>query len=155
VVGLATGVPSAFFQTQAAGGQKPGDGPFVPWVVWAWDRLGVVGVLLLLGVVTAGLRQLAGRHTAWLAPELRVLGVAYPVYLLAVVRPITSMWRFLLLDLPIAAVLASAAARGSLGRTLSPRWRWRVAAAVLAGLVAMGWWTTIMLTRTPWADSPP
>jgi len=155
VVGLATGVPSAFFATQAAWGQKPSDGPFVPWVTWAWEQLGVVGVLLLFGLVAAGLRQLAGQHTAWLAPELRVLGVAYPLYLLAVVRPITSMWRFLLLDLPIAAALASAAARGTLGRTLSPRWRWRVAAAVLVGLVAMGWWTAVLLTRTPWADSPP
>jgi hypothetical protein len=155
VVGLATGVPSAFFQTQAAWGQKPTDGPFVPWVTWAWDQMGVVGVLLLVGLVAAGVHQLAGRHTAWLAGELRVFGVVYPLYLLAVVRPITSMWRFLLLDLPIAAALASAAVGGSLGRTLSPRWRWRVAAAALVGLAAMGWWVTVMLTRTPWADSPP
>ena len=67
----------------------------------------------------------------------------------------TRRWRFLLLDLPIAAALASAAARGSLGRTLSPRWRWRVAAAALVALAAMGWWVAVMLTRTPWADSPP
>ena len=155
LVGLVTGVPSAFFETQAAWGQKPTDGPFVPWVIWAWEHLGVVGVLLLLGVVAAGLHQLAGRHTAWLAGELRVFGVVYPLYLLAVVRPITSMWRFLLLDLPIAAALASAAVGGSLGRTLSPHWRWRVGAAALVGLVAMGWWVTVMLTRVPWADSPP
>ena len=71
------------------------------------------------------------------------------------VRPITSMWRFLLLDLPIAAVLASAAVRGSLGRTFSPQWRWRVAGAALVGLAAMAWWVTVMLTRTPWNDSPP
>jgi hypothetical protein len=154
-VGLATGVPSAFFQTQAAWGQKPSDGPFLPWIVWAWDHLGVVGVLLLIGIVVGGVRQLAGRHTAWLASDLRVFGVVYPLYLLAVVRPITSMWRFLLLDLPIAAVLASAAARGSLGRTLSPRWRWRVAGAAVVGLAAMAWWVTVLLTRTPWADSPP
>jgi hypothetical protein len=155
IVGLATGVPSAFFATQAAWGQKPTDGPFVPWVTWAWEQMGVVGVLLLLGVVAAGVQQLAGRHTAWLASEIRVLGVVYPLYLLAVVRPITSMWRFLLLDLPIAAALASAAVRGSLGRTFSPHWRWRVAAAALAALVAMGWWVTVLLTRIPWADSPP
>ncbi|MDX6284477.1 MAG: hypothetical protein QOH03_5548 [Kribbellaceae bacterium] len=155
IVGLATGVPSAFFQTQAAWGQKPTDGPFLPWITWAWGRMGVVGVLLLLGAVAAGVQQLAGRHTAWLVDELRVFGVAYPIYLLAVVRPITSMWRFLLLDLPIAAALASGAARGGLGRTLSPRWRWRVAAAALVGLAAMGWWVAVMLTRTPWADTPP
>lgn len=155
IAGWATGVPSAFFETQAAWGQRPGAGPFLPWLGWAWDHLGVVGVLLLVGVVVFSLRQLAGRHTAWLASEVRVFGVVYPVYLLAVLRPITSMWRFLLLDLPIAAVLASAAARGALGHTVSPRWRWRVCAAVLVGLVAMAWWVMVMLTRVPWADSPP
>ncbi|GMA86961.1 hypothetical protein GCM10025868_22110 [Angustibacter aerolatus] len=81
--------------------------------------------------------------------------MAYPVYLLSVVRPITSMWRFLLLDLPIAAALASAAVRGPLGRTLSPRWRWRVAGAALLALAAMAVWVAVLLTRTPWADSPP
>ncbi|GAB3674831.1 hypothetical protein [Angustibacter aerolatus] len=155
IVGWRTGVPTAFFQTQAAWGQKPTDGPFLPWISWAWDRLGVVGVLLLLGVVVAGLHQLSSRHTAWLAGELRLFGVAYPVYLLSVVRPITSMWRFLLLDLPIAAALASAAVRGPLGRTLSPRWRWRVAGAALLALAAMAVWVAVLLTRTPWADSPP
>ena len=30
--GCATGVPDAFFQTQAAWGQRPADGPFLPWL---------------------------------------------------------------------------------------------------------------------------
>ena len=108
----------------------------------------------LLGVVGGRIRVLAGRHTAWLVTELRVFGVAYPIYLLAVVRPITSMWRFLLLDLPLAAALASAAARGAklhVDRT----WWWRVAIAALLGLAAMSWWVAVYLTRIPWSDSPP
>ena len=156
VVGVATGVPTAFFQTQAVWGQVPARGPFVPWFTWAWERQGVVGVLLLLGAVAALVSVVAGRHAAWLSTELRVWAVVYPVYLLAVVRPITSMWRFLLLDLPLGAVLASIAVRGtSLGRPLSRRWRWRVAATLLAALVAMSWWVGVLLTRTPWNDSPP
>jgi hypothetical protein len=154
IVGFATGVPRAFFLTQAAWGQKPADGPFVPWFTWAWDQLGVIGVLLLVGVVAGVLRLLVGRHTAWLATDLRVFGVAYPVYLLAVVRPITSMWRFLLLDLPLAAVLASAAARGARPH-VSPHWKGRLAAAVVIGLAAMTWWVVVYLTRVPWSDSPP
>lgn len=156
VVGVATGVPTAFFQTQAVWGQVPAKGPFVPWFTWAHDRLGVVGVLLLLGTVAALVSLVAGRHAAWLSTELRVWAVVYPVYLLAVVRPITSMWRFLLLDLPLGAVLASIVVRGtSLGRPLSRRWGWRVAATLLAALAAMSWWVAVLLTRTPWNDSPP
>ncbi len=156
IVGVATGVPTAFFQSQAVWGQSPGTGPFVPWFAWAWDHLGVVGVLLLVGAVAALCSVVAGRHAAWLSGELRVWAVAYPLYLLAVLRPITSMWRFLLLDLPIAAVLASVAVRGTrLGRPGSPRWRWRVAAVLVGAVAAMGWWVGVLLTRIPWNGSPP
>ena len=67
-----------------------------------------------------------GRHGRWLAVELRVWALAYPLYLLAVVRPITSMWRFLLLDFPIAAVVASVAMRTSTGAKVVTHWRRRV-----------------------------
>ncbi len=154
IVGYATGVPQAFFLTQEAWGQRPTNGLFVPWVTWAFHGLGLAGVGLLLGVVAAGLHVLLGRHTAWLAHDLRVFGVAYPLYLLAVVRPITSMWRFLLLDLPLAAALASAAARGARPH-VSPHWRRRLAVALLVGLAALVWWTFVYLTRVPWSDSPP
>jgi hypothetical protein len=154
IVGMVTGVPDAFFQTQEAWGQRPADGPFLPWLTWAWAGLGLLGVVLLLVVVAAGARLLTSRHTAWLASELRVFGVVYPVYLLAVVRPITSMWRFLLLDLPIAAALASVAARGG-QQHVRREWHWRVAAAAVVALGAMTWWTAVYLTRIPWGDSPP
>ncbi|HEX3004133.1 MAG TPA: hypothetical protein VHO27_07975 [Angustibacter sp.] len=154
IVGYATGVPQAFFLPQEAWGQRPTDGLFVPWITWAFHGLGLAGVGLLLGVVAAGLHVLLGRHTAWLADDVRVFGVAYPLYLLAVVRPITSMWRFLLLDLPLAAALASAAARGARPR-VSPHWRRRLALALLVGCAALTWWTFVYLTRVPWSDSPP
>ncbi len=155
-VGLATGVPTAFLDTQAVWGQNPASGPFVPWFSWAFDRAGVVGVLLLVGAVAALVSVVVGRHGAWLAAELRVWAVVYPLYLFAVVRPITSMWRFLLLDLPLAAVAASVALRATdLWRPGSPHWRWRVAGAALLAVVAMSWWVGVLLTRTPWNDSPP
>ena len=76
-----------------------------------------------------------GRHGRWLAVELRVWALAYPLYLLAVVRPITSMWRFLLLDFPIAALVASVAMRTSTGAKVVVHWRRRVGvvAVVLLG----------------------
>jgi hypothetical protein len=160
IVGLATGVPDAFLQTQAVWGQRPEQGLFLPWIAWAWGGLGLVGVLLLLGVVAAFVAAVLGRHGRWLSVELRVWAIAYPLYLLAVLRPITSMWRFLLLDLPLAAVLASMLARGRLravgtARVRWPELRWRLAAAGVAALVGMTWWAAVLLTRTPWSDSPP
>lgn len=160
IVGVATGVPDAFFQTQAVWGQRPAKGLFLPWLAWAWAGAGVAGVLALLGVVTLWVALVLGRHGRWLSTELRVWAIVYPVYLLAVVRPITSMWRFLLLDFPVAAVLASVLARG---RITGPgvarlRWRelrWRLVAAGLMGVVGMSWWVGVLLTRTPWSDSPP
>lgn len=160
VVGLATGVPDAFLQTQAVWGQRPGQGLFLPWLQWAWQGLGVVGVLLLVGVVALWVALVLGRHGRWLSVELRVWAIAYPLYLLAVVRPITSMWRFLLLDFPIAAVLASVVARGAAHRSGAARlvWerlRWRLAATAVLALAGMAWWAAVLLTRTPWSDSPP
>jgi hypothetical protein len=171
IVGLATGVPDAFLQTQAVWGQRPEQGLFVPWLAWAWDGLGLVGVLLLVGVLALGVAAVLGRHGRWMSVELRVWAIAYPVYLLAVVRPITSMWRFLLLDFPLAAVLASALARGRLpragrsvvtgarlvarGRVPWRELRWRLAWAALLAVVGMTWWAGVLLTRTPWSDSPP
>jgi hypothetical protein len=96
-----------------------------------------------------------GRHGRWLAVEVRVWALAYPLYLFAVVRPITSMWRFLLLDFPVAALLASVAMRTSTGARVVPHWRRRVAlVAVWLGLGVL-WWTAGLLTYTPWGASPP
>lgn len=160
IVGLATGVPDAFLQTQAVWGQRPAQGLFLPWLTWAWKSAGVLGILVLVGVVALWIAAVLGRHGRWLSAELRVWAVAYPLYLLAVVRPITSMWRFLLLDFPVAAVLASVLARGRLSGRSAWRmpWRqlrWRLAAAGLLAVIGMTWWVGVLLTRTPWSDSPP
>ncbi|HET8616357.1 MAG TPA: hypothetical protein VFL94_12590 [Actinomycetales bacterium] len=155
IVGIATGIPDAFLQTQAVWGQRPGQGLFVPWFSWAWGSLGLPGVVLLVGTMAAWVALVLGRHGRWLSAELRVWAVAYPLYLLAVVRPITSMWRFLLLDFPIAAVAASLIARGAFARVEWRRLRWRLASAGVLALVGTTWWVAVLLTRTPWSDSPP
>ena len=72
VVGLVTGNLQGFFLTQAAWGQKPGEGPFVAWVLWSWDALGIAGVLLLLAIVASYVSLVVGRHGSWLAAEVRV-----------------------------------------------------------------------------------
>jgi hypothetical protein len=83
VVGVVSGLPSAFFDVQAAWGQRPESGPFVLWLSWAWDAHGVVGVVLLVGLVATYTALIMGRHGRWLAVELRVWALAYPLYLLS------------------------------------------------------------------------
>jgi hypothetical protein len=155
VVGIAGGLPMAFFDVQAAWGQKPESGPFVLWLSWAWNAHGLVGVTVLVGLVATYIALILGRHGRWLAIELRVWALAYPLYLLAVVRPITSMWRFLLLDFPIAALVASVAMRTSTGERVVSHWRRRVAIVALSLLGGLFWFTCTLLTYTPWAAAPP
>jgi hypothetical protein len=154
-VGVVSGLPRAFFDVQAAWGQNPASGPFVLWVSWAWEAHGLVGVVVLLALVATYIALIVGRHGRWLPAELRVWALAYPLYLLAVVRPITSMWRFLLLDFPVAALVASVAMRTSTGARVVPHWRRRVGVVALVLVVGMFWFTCTLLTFTPWAAAPP
>ncbi len=155
VVGITSGLPMAFFDVQAAWGQKPESGPFVLWLSWAWDAHGLVGVAILVALVVTYIALIVGRHGRWLAVELRVWALAYPLYLLAVVRPITSMWRFLLLDFPIAALVASVAMRTSTGARVVVHWRRRVGVVAVVLLGGLFWFTCTLLTFTPWAAAPP
>lgn len=155
VAGLATGVPTAFFDVQAAWGQKPAEGPFVLWFEWAWDAHGLFGVLVLLSLAATYVALVLGRHGRWLSVEMRAWALAYPLFLFAVVRPITSMWRFLLLDIPIAALVASVAMRTANGQKVVPHWRRRVAVVVVLLVGGIVWWTASLLTYTPWGSFPP
>ncbi len=131
VAGLVTGVPTAFFDVQAAWGQRPDKGPFVLWFEWAWQGKGLAGVVVLVALAATYVALVLGRHGRWICIEARAWALAYPLYLFAVVRPITSMWRFLLLDFPLAALLASVAMRTANGQGVVPHWRRRVAVVLL------------------------
>lgn len=155
LVGLVSGDPRAFFTIQAKWGQEPGKGPFVAWLTWAWDQMGIVGVLVLLALVVAYIALATGRHGRWLAVELRTWALAYPLFLLAVTRPITSMWRFLLLDFPLAAILVSIVVRGAEAGGVEPTWPRRLGVAVVGLVAGMAAWTVVLLTYTPWFDGPP
>ena len=155
VAGLVTGVPSAFFDVQAAWGQRPDKGPFVLWFEWAWQSKGVAGVVVLVALAVTYIALVLGRHGRWICIEARAWALAYPLYLFAVVRPITSMWRFLLLDFPIAALVASVAMRTANGQEVVPHWRRRVAVVLLVVVVGLFWWTCSLLVYTPWGSFPP
>lgn len=155
VAGFATGVPSAFFDVQAAWGQRPDKGPFVLWFEWAWQGKGAFGVLVLVALVGTYIALVVGRHGRWIAIEARAWALAYPLYLFAVVRPITSMWRFLLLDVPLAALVASVTMRTANGQSVVPHWRRRVAVVLLVLVGGILWWTCALLVYTPWGSFPP
>ena len=155
LAGVATGVPTAFFDVQAAWGQRPEEGPFVLWFQWAWDAKGLAGVIVLVALVATYIALVLGRHGRWISVEARAWALAYPLYLVAVVRPITSMWRFLLLDVPVAALVASVAMRTANGQSVVPHWRRRVAVVVLVLVGGIFWWTCTLLTYTPWGSFPP
>ena len=155
VAGWGSGIPSAFFEVQAAWGMQPSAGPFTLWLQWAWDSKGVLGVIVIVGLVATYISLIAGRHGRWIPVEVRAWAIAYPIYLFAVVRPITSMWRFLLLDFPLAALAASVAMRTSNGSQVVPHWRRRVGIVVLLLLIGMLWWSSSLLTYTPWGSRPP
>jgi len=65
------------------------------------------------------------------------------------------MWRFLLLDFPIAALIASVAMRTSTGGRIVPHWRRRVLPLAVPLVLGMLWWTVTFLTYLPWDASPP
>ena len=155
VAGVVSGIPTAFFDVQEAWGQKPASGPFVLWFQWAWDSRGLAGVVVLVALSATYIALILGRHGRWLPVEVRAWAVAYPLYLFAVVRPITSMWRFLLLDFPIAALLASVAMRTSTGERIVTHWRRRVAVLLVPVVLGLVWWTCALLTYTPWGSRPP
>ena len=155
LAGLVTGVPTAFFDVQAAWGQRPDKGPFVLWIEWAWEGRGVAGVVVLVSLLATYVGLVLGRHGRWISIEARAWALAYPLYLFAVVRPITSMWRFLLLDFPIAALVASVAMRTANAQSVVPHWRRRVAVVLLVVVGGLVWWTCSLLVYTPWASFPP
>ncbi len=107
----ATGVPKAYTDTELAWRSSYiGWGelvPFTPWVQgfgW-WFRQPAGGVLLAVAVVGFALFvfQPAARR---IGLELRLWGVAYVVYLLAVFFPQSSTWRILLPIAPLLGIVA-------------------------------------------------
>ena len=154
-VGWLSGLPDAFFRVQAAWGQRPDEGPFVLWFSWAWEQRGLLAVVVMVSLVGTYIALVLGRHGRWIPLEVRMWALVYPLYLFAVVRPITSMWRFLLLDFPIAALLASVVMRTSTGGRVVPHWRRR--AVVVLGVLVIGvlTWSCALLPYVPWHVTPP
>jgi hypothetical protein len=138
---IVTGVPRAYTDTELAWRSSYigwGDLlPFAPWVqgfgFWFHQPAGTVLLIVVLVGFAAFVLQPAARR---IGLELRLWGIAYLVYLLAVFFPQSSTWRILL---PIAPLL---------GIVALPRSRvYRVAVVVVA--LALQW---VWLYYCWWVD---
>ncbi|GGC15162.1 hypothetical protein [Cellulomonas carbonis] len=150
MVGLATGVPDAYAQTQAAWRGRQEVVPLVPWfdvgrwLVGSWGPVLVVLVwIAVLGVVVARpLRRLGPEPWAWTA--------AYLGYLVVVLEPGTSLVRFTLLAFPVAA-----AAAALLDRLPTTARRAALAAVLTAGVLAQVAWVALLWRLVPPSGWPP
>ncbi|WP_432508696.1 hypothetical protein [Kineococcus auxinigenes] len=142
---LLTGRADAYTATMGAwrsGGE-------VVWLRPWWDVsqhvLGAVaGPALLVVAVVAYVAWLLGRRTAVLGADLRAWCLAYVGYLLLVLDPFTSLFRYLVLLFPLGALVG-----------LHPRRRGALGALVLASLALQVVWTAWLWRFSPPADWPP
>ena len=124
--------PTAFFDVQAAWGQRPDKGPFVLWFEWAWQGKGLAGVVVLVALAATYVALVLGRHGRWICIEARAWALAYPLYLFAVVRPDHQHVALPAPRLPAGrAAGASVAMRTANGQGVVPHWRRRVAVVLL------------------------
>lgn len=146
LVQVMTGVPSAYVRIQGAwrsGGQV--QGPFEPAlgisrVLWGehGPRWLVLGSLGFAGLVLSPLGRALGA-------ELRAWVLAYPTYLLAVLEPWTSSFRYAVLAFPLLALVGGMRRVGPL----------LVVVLALVGLAYQVRWVNELLLFTPPADYPP
>ncbi|MCI2239176.1 hypothetical protein MO973_32075 [Paenibacillus sp. TRM 82003] len=142
---LLTGRTDAYTATMGAW-RSGGD---VVWLRPWWDVsryvLGpVAGPVLLVVVVVAFAVWLLGRRTAVLGAELRTWCLAYAGYLLLVLDPFTSLFRYLVFLFPLGGLVG-----------LHPRRRGALRVWVLASLALQVVWTAWLWRFSPPADWPP
>ncbi|HET7476660.1 MAG TPA: hypothetical protein VFJ97_11655 [Dermatophilaceae bacterium] len=142
----ATGSRSAYTDTMATWRGSGEVVPVRPWLdmasyLWGDHALLWLG-LILLGLVV----PVAGPWARPLGAQLRAWALAYPAYLVLVLDPFTSIFRYLIPLFPLAVV--------AVGR--SPRLVWlRAALLVTAFLPLQVWWTYALFRFVPPTDYPP
>jgi Gpi18-like mannosyltransferase len=132
VAGLATGNPSAYFETETAWWRdyigQIHFFPFTPWFVFAGHYWGAVGILLVLAVLAGFVVWFTRPSARRLGSDIRGYTLAWVAYLVAVFLPQQSLFRMLL---PLSPLLGHPA----LSRT---RRRQRVTLAVCLALQPVG-----------------
>lgn len=145
----ATGSRTAYTDTMTTWRAAPEIVPFRPWLDNARYFFGEDKGPWVLVAAVVGYALVALGPWAWrLPPAVHAWVVAYPLYLGAVLDPISSTYRYLLPLFPVAGVLVGLRA---------PRWQqWVVGAGlVVAGCAAQVWWVDSFLVFRPPTSWPP
>ncbi|PRY15157.1 hypothetical protein [Kineococcus rhizosphaerae] len=118
--------------------------PLEPWWGVSQYVLGPAGPLLLIAAVVAYVAWVLSRRARVLGPELRTWCLAYVGYLLLVLDPFTSLFRYLIFLFPLGALVATRP-----GRRL-PLTGW-----VVCSLALQVVWIAWLWRFSPPADWPP
>lgn len=150
-----TGQSNAYTETMSSWRAGHEITPFHPWMdmsrYYFGETWGPVWLTVAFVVIAV---MVLGPWAARLGPELRTWSLAYPAYLLAVLDPFTSIFRYLIPLFPLVPVLVGVA-----GRARPPaRTPWVVArAGILLVLFVVGqwYWIDILWRFVPPTDYPP
>ncbi|MDQ2782507.1 MAG: hypothetical protein M3Y26_08235 [Actinomycetota bacterium] len=155
IAGLSTGRADAYTATMSTWRGSREIVPFTPWLDMSryyfgatWGPVWLVTLFVLIAMLALG------PWAARLGAQLRTWSLAYPAYLLVVLDPFTSIFRYLIPLFPLGAVL--------IGVGGHPRWsgwqQWaRVRFWVLLGAFVIGqwYWVDVLWRFVPPSDYPP
>ena len=155
IAGAVTGQANAYTATMATWRASRDIVPVKPWLDMSRYYFGSTWGPVWLTVLFVGIAVMVlGPWASRLGPQLRMWSLAYPLYLLVVLDPFTSIFRYLIPLFPLAAVLIGVAGH--------PRWhgwrRWawvRFAVLLVAFVVAQWYWIDILWRFVPPTDFPP
>ena len=142
---LLTGREDAYTATMGAwraGGQVVWLKPW--WGISQYVLGGVAGPVVLIAAVVGCTASVLSRRAAVLGPELRAWCLAYVGYLLLVLDPFTSLFRYLIFLFPLGALVA-----------LRPRSRSTLTAWVVCSLALQVVWIAWLWRFSPPTDWPP
>jgi len=155
IAALVTGRGDAYTTTMSTWRASREIVPVRPWLdmsryYWGqtWGPVWLTVIFVVIAVMVLG--PWASR----LGPQLRTWSLAYPAYLLVVLDPFTSIFRYLIPLFPLAAVLIGVAGR-PLWRSWA-RWAWvRFGVLLVAFVIGQWYWIDVLWRFVPPTDYPP
>jgi hypothetical protein len=155
IAGAVTGQANAYTVTMSTWRSSREIVPVKPWLdmsrYYFGQTWGPVWLTVLFVVIAV---MVLGPWATRLGPQLRMWSLAYPAYLLVVLDPYTSIFRYVIPLFPLAAVLIGAAGYPR-WRTWR-RWAWVRFGVLLAAFVVGQWyWIDILWRFIPPTDYPP
>lgn len=155
IAAIGTGRSDAYTATMATWRGSGTIEPVTPWLDMSRYYFGQTwGPVWLTVIFTTIAVMVLGPWASRLGPQLRTWSLAYPAYLLVVLDPFTSIFRYLIPLFPLVAVMIGVAGR--------PRWvGWGRLALVRFGVllvvfvVGQWYWIDVLWRFVPPTDFPP